>query len=247
MRAQSHAEDKLLSEAPLYTFLLDFAKRDAFGLEYKTLHKIQLKSNPRLAQGYIASGILRAYHERCTSSGEQRALVAVYEYIAKIAPRILPKLPAGEKDFLQAFRSGKAPRAHDLAAQAYADALLALKDHVRLRNGDAQGTICATPKEVAEHIDMEPRAIRRWLADHHELALRRGPRVFVNLEALLGYEGARQFFNHEWLSPQDVADHIKVGQQRVWDLCEAERWGTKFAGQWRINVTELLQQYQELA
>jgi hypothetical protein len=130
-RARDDAENHMLEQASLLRCIADFEQRQEFGSRYGTLERIQ--RGARLPQGYIAIGILRAYHE-WSSQSEERGLVEVYRYIATHASAIAPGVPKGETDLHQAFRTGKAKRARNLAAEAYADALLALQAHVSAAN-----------------------------------------------------------------------------------------------------------------
>lgn len=129
-RARDDAEATMLDQAQLLRCLDDFLKKHDFGSQYKALQKVQLKSSPKLDQGYIALGALRAYHEWSTSS-QERGLVEVYRFIEKISAGFLPPPPKDEPDLLQAFRSNKAKRARSKAAEVYADALLALQAHTK--------------------------------------------------------------------------------------------------------------------
>lgn len=136
-RARADAEDAMLATAALLRCLDDFKGRADFGPEYKALQKVQLKSSPKLDQGYIALGALRAYHE-WSSQSQERGLVEVYHFVEKCAPGYAPPPPKDEPDVLQAFRTNKAKRARSKAAEVYADALLALQQHVRKWNRAAR-------------------------------------------------------------------------------------------------------------
>jgi hypothetical protein len=144
-RAREEAENKLLQSAALlrcidqfearYEFSVTTRQRATSAAGYKVLDRIQ-KATKR-GQGEIALGILRAYHERVTCSigqSQERGLLAVYTYVAGIAPDAVPAPPKDTDDLLMAFRTGSAKRARNMAAEAYADALLALQNHVRVYN-----------------------------------------------------------------------------------------------------------------
>jgi hypothetical protein len=140
-RARAEAEDHMLQQAVLLRCIDEFIARYEFSVPargpgssavgYKIIEKIQKAT--KLGQGVIAISVLRAYQERCTQSPE-RGLVEVYNYLASVAPECVPKPPKGDMDLLQAFRSESAKRARAMAAEAYADALLALQNHVRIFN-----------------------------------------------------------------------------------------------------------------
>jgi hypothetical protein len=140
-RARDEAENHLLEQATLLRCVSDFSSKEEFvvlprqrkaaAAGYKLLERIHIAS--KYPQGGIALGILRAYHERSTQS-QERGLVEVYNFLFAIAPTVCPPLPKQETDLLQAFRSGNAKRARTLACEAYADALLALQQFVRVWN-----------------------------------------------------------------------------------------------------------------
>lgn len=140
-RARAEAEDHMMQQANLLRCIDEFTARNEFSVPargpgsgncgYKILEKFQ--KTTRRGQGAIAISILRAYQERCTQS-QERGLVEVYNYLASIAPDAVPKPPKGDQDLLQAFRTETAKRARALAAEAYADSLLALQNHVRIWN-----------------------------------------------------------------------------------------------------------------
>jgi len=94
---------------------------------FKTLSK--LRKSTAYPEGLIAVGILRAYQEWGTQSVE-RGLLEVYNYLKNIAPEKVPHTSKTHADLLQAFREGAEKRARNAACEAYADALLALRDHV---------------------------------------------------------------------------------------------------------------------
>lgn len=148
-RARAEAEDHMLKQANLLRCIEAFETRQEFfsGVSvrgrgassaggYKILEKIQKAT--KKGQGAIAMGILRAYHERVTCTrgqSQERGLVEVYNFLASIAPDAVPKpTKSAEADLLQAFRSGTLKRAHELACEGYADALLALRQHVEIWN-----------------------------------------------------------------------------------------------------------------
>ncbi len=126
-RAKTEAEDQMMEMATLLRCISDFEARKVLDSRYGVLEKLQRESN--LPQGYLALGILRAYQEwaPCIQSSQERGLVAVYQYIA---PYLRNKVEIESDDLLQAFRTGKAKRARDRAAEAYADAMLCLSEHV---------------------------------------------------------------------------------------------------------------------
>lgn len=140
-RARDEVEANLLHQAVLIRCVDDFARRSEFSVPshlragnaggYKILEKIQKAS--KKGQGEIALCILRAYQERATQS-QERALLEVYHYLASVAPGAVPTPPKSEPDLLQAFRTNAAKRARGVACEAYADALLALQNHVRIFN-----------------------------------------------------------------------------------------------------------------
>lgn len=133
-RARDEAENEMISKAELLRCISGFTARNDFDAGYGTLEKIQ--KNCRLPQGYIAINILRMYQERCPcqQSSQEMGLAAVYRYIAGLAPKAVPSLPSSETDLLQAFRTGKAPRARSMAGEAYADSLLSLQGYVQKWN-----------------------------------------------------------------------------------------------------------------
>lgn len=143
-RQKEEIENRMLQQASIIRCFDAFREKERFSFPgqtfgctslYKTLEKIQKVS--RRGQGALAEGILRAYHERVTcyrGSSQERGLVEVYNYISTIAPTAVPKPPKAEKDLLQAFRENTAKRAKSVAAEAYADSLLALNQHVRVWN-----------------------------------------------------------------------------------------------------------------
>jgi hypothetical protein len=127
-RARDDAEAAMLETAHLLRCIDEFTQKAEFrqaGVPsaYKKLEKMQKASN--LGQGFIAISVLRSYQEWATTS-QERALVEVYRYLAKVAPDAVPNPPMTEPDLTQAFRLGKARRCRDLAAEVYADSLLAL-------------------------------------------------------------------------------------------------------------------------
>lgn len=136
-RAREDIENHLLEQATIIRCHDQFAQRPEFGEDYKALTRIQKATSPRLDQGYIAIGTLRAYHEWSSQSPE-RGLVEVYGFLQRIAHRIVPKLPQDAPSALQSFRENKAKRAKSLASEAYADSLLALQYHLRVYNKGKQ-------------------------------------------------------------------------------------------------------------
>lgn len=139
-RARDDAEANILEQAELLRCIDDFKAVQEFRPAtaradgYNTLEKIQRATSPRLSQGTIALNILRAYQQWGTQSSE-RALVAVYGYVRMVAHRVVA--PIGATDAVaatQLFREGKAKRARLRAANAYADALLALGSFLMKRS-----------------------------------------------------------------------------------------------------------------
>lgn len=144
-RARAEAEDHMMKQAAMLRCIEDFKSRNEFhvpargpaagGGGYKILEKLQKHS--RIGQGALAYGILQAYHERVTCSNTQstiRGLVEVYQFIARIAPDGVPRPPKTDVDLVQAFRTDVAKRACSMAAEAYADSLLALRQFVEIYN-----------------------------------------------------------------------------------------------------------------
>lgn len=138
-RAREEVETHLLEQAQLLRCIDAFADKREFreptnrqAVAYKTLERLQLAS--KRAQGEIALGVLRAYHERCTVAGlnQERATLEVYRYLATIAPSVAQVPPDAAAEAFADPKDGKKPRA--LACEAYADALLALNQHVRVWN-----------------------------------------------------------------------------------------------------------------
>lgn len=140
-RARDDVENHMLQQAELIRCIDDFTSRQEFSVTtrqraaaagYKVLEKFQKSTGRR--QGEIGIGILRAYHEWSTQSTE-RGLLSVYQYLAIIAPSLVPPPPKNlDTNLLQAFRIGTAKRARNVACEAYADSLLALQNHVRVFN-----------------------------------------------------------------------------------------------------------------
>lgn len=129
-RAREEVENAMLDQAVILRCMDDFVTRQEFrGNVVTALDKVQKLTRPKLSQGYIALSTLRAYQEWSTQS-QERALVAVYHYLASIAPAFVPPPPKNEPDLLLAFRTNKAKRARSKAADVYADSLLALGNHV---------------------------------------------------------------------------------------------------------------------
>lgn len=131
-QAREDAESNILRQAELLRAIDDFKAVSEFrptsarGSGYNTLEKIQRATQPRQNQGAIALQILRAYQQWGTQS-QERALVAVYGYVRSVAEKVIAPIPATDAvAATQLFREGKAQRARTRAAEAYADALLAL-------------------------------------------------------------------------------------------------------------------------
>lgn len=144
-RQRAEVEDHLLQQAVLLRCIDTFAGRQEFSVStrqrkaadsgYKAISKIQ-ESAKLYPQGQIALQILRAYHERARKGAEDPGLVAIYYYVSKIAPEMAPPLPAlkSGEDLATAFKAGHAKRVRSFVCEAYADALLALTEHVRVFN-----------------------------------------------------------------------------------------------------------------
>jgi len=128
-QARDDAESRMMDQAALLRCMDHFATRQECrgknAMECKMLARIQRFT--RMPQGAIALAVLRAYQEWRTYS-DARALVAVYNYVRSIAPAVTPNPPDG--DIYQAFRTGEAKKAVAFAAEAVADSLLALQQHV---------------------------------------------------------------------------------------------------------------------
>lgn len=131
-RARDDIENQLLTTAVVLRCMDDFYAKREFPGPYKILTKLQDNGNSDRPQGAIALGILRAFQERSKGS-EETGLVAVYNYLSVIAPEAVPPAPKNT-ELLQAFREGTAKRARHFAAEAYADSLLALGQHVKVFN-----------------------------------------------------------------------------------------------------------------
>lgn len=142
-RARNDVEDHLLTQACLIRCVDDFSSRHEFSIStrqrkaadsgYKVLSKLQEKAlTKRTPQGTIALGILRAYHERCLQN-QDRGLVAIYGYLNAIAPEVMPTCP-GEGELVDLFRRPAGKKVRATACEAYADSLLALRNHVRVWN-----------------------------------------------------------------------------------------------------------------
>lgn len=144
-RQRNEVEDHLLNQAVLLRCIDRFAERQEFSVStrqrksadagYKALTKIH-ESNRTLSQGFIALSVLRAYQERAKKGAEEPGIVAVYNYIVSIAPDAAPPVPMPKngKDLAETFRAGQAKRARAFACEAWADARLALEEHVRVFN-----------------------------------------------------------------------------------------------------------------
>lgn len=126
-RAQSEAEDRMIADATLLRCISEFSAKQELRATTQTLEKVQKASYARMPQGAIAIEVLRSYQEWSTKS-QERGLAAIYQYLQRVAPSITPALPLNpaEDDLVTMFRKGKAKRARDFSAEAYADALLGL-------------------------------------------------------------------------------------------------------------------------
>ncbi len=127
-RAREEVETGMIKLAGIIRCVDAFEARDTLSPKGQAIEKIN--KHVRIAEGSIALGVLRAYHER--PSSPERGLVEIYRFLARIAPRGVPTVPKECDDLLQAFRDGDAKRCRFIAAEAYADALLALQYHVRV-------------------------------------------------------------------------------------------------------------------
>lgn len=145
-RARDDAELRILEQAELlravdqFTEVPQFTPPTARGLQFANLNRIQRGTSPQLCQGAIALNILRAYQQWSpTPNNQERALVAVYGYIRSINPKICPSFENDTNAVLaaQSFREDKAKRAKQLAAGAYADALVALGTFLTKRRRNA--------------------------------------------------------------------------------------------------------------
>lgn len=145
-RARDDAESRILEQAEILRTMDSFAAVTEFrpatskAQGYKTLERIQrcATNRPYPCQGAIALHVLKAYQRRATQS-QERGLVEVYGVLRHIAPSATPTFD-GDHDAVQAtqvFREGKASRARQLAAAAYADALLALGYFLNRRQRNA--------------------------------------------------------------------------------------------------------------
>lgn len=129
VKARKDAEDHILEQAELIGVIDRFAKIDQFRPAYKLLEKIQ--RHARRPQGQIALGVMGAYQKWVTNAGNERGFLAVYAYLAKIAPSISPPVAPEFDKALQSFRDGSARQARDYAAGAYADSILALSAYLK--------------------------------------------------------------------------------------------------------------------
>ena len=129
-RSRDEVEANMIRLAGIIRCVDAFAAKQEITPKGQAIEKIN--RTPQFAEGSIALGILRAYHER--SSSPERGLVEVYRFLAKISPRAVPSIPQDCDDLLQAFRDGNAKRCRFIAAEAYADALLGLQNFVRIYN-----------------------------------------------------------------------------------------------------------------
>ncbi len=130
-RSRDEIESNMIRMANLIRCIDEFEARPVLsprGEKTKDLNKYA-----RRDEGSIALGVLRAYHEWASSSPE-RGLVEIYRFLAKIAPNGVPAPPKDSHDLLQDFRESKAKRCRFLAAEMYADALLAMQYHIRVYN-----------------------------------------------------------------------------------------------------------------
>lgn len=133
-RVRDAQHDKLLADADLYRCIdgLCGVDRCTFSRITPTIEKLAIRAG--LPTGLVSVNILRAYQERRTGLGEERALVAVYEYLRHIDPRHFPPLMHDQADATQAFREGKAKTARRRALELHADAHIVLGKWVELWN-----------------------------------------------------------------------------------------------------------------
>lgn len=135
VKARRDAEDRLLEQAGILRVVDGFAKVEQFrasspmGESYKALEKIQ--RHARRPQGQIATGVISAYQKWVTNAGHERGFLAVYAYLAKVAPAITPPVELEFDKALQSFRDGTARKAREFATSAYADSILALAAYLK--------------------------------------------------------------------------------------------------------------------
>lgn len=138
-RARDDAEDHILEQAELIRFVdtfrtvKEFRPTTAKGDAYRTLVKLQRGDSSHRNQGEIAVDVLKAFQRWGTRSAE-RGLLAVYVTLRAICPKACAPIDTDVDRALQQFREGKVPRARTLAAEAYADSLLALSAQVSIWN-----------------------------------------------------------------------------------------------------------------
>ncbi len=130
-RARDEVETGLIKTATLIRCIDEFTERKELSPKGQKIE--QVNKHVRCNEGALAMGVLRAYHE-WSSSSQERGLVEIYRFLAKVAPSFVPPLPVNSHDLLQDFREGKAKRCRFLAAECYADALIAVQTHVRIFN-----------------------------------------------------------------------------------------------------------------
>lgn len=130
-RSRDEVETGMIRMANLIRCIDRFEERPELNPRGKRIQEVSQGRN----EGAMALGVLRAYHE-WSSSSQERGLVEVYKFLARTAPRSVPNPPKDSRGLLQDFREGKAKRCRFLAAEAYADALIALQQHVRIYNDD---------------------------------------------------------------------------------------------------------------
>lgn len=139
-RLRDAQHDRLLEDADLYRCIdgLFGVDRATFCRTTPTIEKLAKRVG--LPVGVIVVGILRAYQERRSGLGEERALVEVYSYLRSIAPAHFPALLHDEVDATQAFRVGKAKSARRRALELHADAIIIANRWVELWNEQRRAT-----------------------------------------------------------------------------------------------------------
>ncbi len=130
-RARDEIESGLIRTANLIRCVDQFAERQELSPKGQEIERVN--RDACWSEGALALGVLRSYHE-WSSQSQERGLVEIYRFLAKVAPRGVKHPPAGSGDLLQVFREGKANRCRFMAAECYADALIAVQHHVRVFN-----------------------------------------------------------------------------------------------------------------
>lgn len=118
-------EENLLSKAPVYRCVSDLVAYANIRFTPQVDKLRKLAHRAQTSEGACVVTIMRIYQPWATSNPD-RGLVAVYEWMRKIDVS-LPEIDSGaEGDSAAVFRSGKAPKARDKAAQMVADAEIAI-------------------------------------------------------------------------------------------------------------------------